>query len=250
MNKIPFKLVHRMAKPSHSDFIFERKFGTVLPAQTISIKEQILTDGFQIGNQGSEGNCYAWAGKGAKESEIILSGQPYIQLSAQSLSKFTKEVMGEQFNEDDGADNLSLFLALRKYGVCTETLLSSDISTMSIPLTSEQIANALLYKNNWYYRFKSINGYANALNLKLVPVIGFTVFPSIMNTGSDGIVPMPSNNEQPEGGHDQFIVGVDFEEGYIETANSWGTDFGNKGFLKWSFEYCSLYSNDPYCGAN
>jgi C1A family cysteine protease len=244
--KIPYKLTHRFAVKDDRDLIFERKFGVT--SQSISIKDKILTGGFQIGDQKSEGDCYAWAGKGSKESERILQGKPYVMLSAQSLAKFTKKVMGEQFNEDDGADNKSLFQALRQYGVCEESLLSSDISTMATPLTPEQITNALLYKNIWYYKFKTIQGWANALNMKYVPVLGISVFDSIMNVDKSGIVPLPQSDEDVAGGHDIMVTGVDFEKQLVEFANSWGIEWGANGFGYFPFEYLNIVNFDSFCG--
>jgi len=56
MNKIPFKLVKKLLVRDIRDKFFEReKYSLLQPAQTISIKQQILDAGFKIGNQGQEG---------------------------------------------------------------------------------------------------------------------------------------------------------------------------------------------------
>jgi hypothetical protein len=241
-----FKLNNRPHVHNPKDKIFEREIGT--HNLTISIKDKILKDGWLIQNQKNEGDCGGYMGKEITEMEAILQGKPYIQLSAQFMYTVAKMVMGVPINEDSGVDNRSLFTAKRKYGVCTEQLFPSNPDTMGQSLTDQQTADALTRKDQWFYNIKTIEGMAKCLSMGFVPGLGIELFAAFMNIGSDGIVPLP--NGDSIGSHDQPIVTVDFENQFIECANSWDVTFGDKGFEKFPFAYFSMCNWDSWTGFN
>jgi C1A family cysteine protease len=63
--------------------------------------------------------------------------------------------------------------------------------------------------------------------------IGFTVFSSYSQSNTNGgYFPYPQPTESVEGGHAVTLVGYDDakEGGCFRLVNSWGTDWGSKGF--------------------
>jgi C1A family cysteine protease len=85
----------------------------------------------------------------------------------------------------------------------------------------------------------------------MVPsMFGFTVYSSIAYADQDeGKIPFPSETDKVEGGHAVVAVGYDDEiivkniNGDIQTKgallirNSWGQDWGNKGYGWLPYEY-------------
>lgn len=70
-------------------------------------------------------------------------------------------------------------------------------------------------------------------------VFGFTVHqafdsPEVARTGR---VPLPAPSDAPMGGHAVLIVGYDLAERNFLVRNSWGVDWGLKGYFLMPFEY-------------
>jgi C1A family cysteine protease len=68
-------------------------------------------------------------------------------------------------------------------------------------------------------------------------VFGFTVYSSFMNIGSDGIMTMPLPDDIVEGGHAVMCVGYDDSKQAYIIRNSWGADWGVKGYFYMPYNY-------------
>jgi C1A family cysteine protease len=70
-------------------------------------------------------------------------------------------------------------------------------------------------------------------------VFGFTVYESFEGAAvaKSGIVPMPSSSEKSIGGHAVMAVGYDDASREFLVRNSWGTDWGLKGYFKIPYAY-------------
>jgi len=66
---------------------------------------------------------------------------------------------------------------------------------------------------------------------------GFWVFKSFDNVGSDGLVPMPKRDEEKYGGHAVCIVGYDRDKQLFKVRNSWGTEWGDKGYCYMPYKF-------------
>ncbi len=77
------------------------------------------------------------------------------------------------------------------------------------------------------------------LNKGVVYPIGFAVYESFESTivAKTGIVPLPKPSERFLGGHAVLIVGYDDSKHAFIVANSWGTDWGQKGFFYMPYQY-------------
>lgn len=70
-------------------------------------------------------------------------------------------------------------------------------------------------------------------------VFGFSVFESFESdeVASTGIVPMPSSREELLGGHCAVLVGHNDARGRYIVRNSWGLDWGLKGYFEIPYAY-------------
>jgi C1A family cysteine protease len=70
-------------------------------------------------------------------------------------------------------------------------------------------------------------------------VFGFTVYASFegATVAKTGIVPMPASDEKSVGGHAVLAVGYDDATREFLVRNSWGTDWGLKGYFKIPYAY-------------
>jgi C1A family cysteine protease/nucleoside phosphorylase len=70
-------------------------------------------------------------------------------------------------------------------------------------------------------------------------VFGFTVYESFesQQVAKSGIVPMPAKGEKVVGGHCVVAVGYDDTKRSFIIRNSWGTDWGIKGYCLMPYEY-------------
>jgi len=79
-------------------------------------------------------------------------------------------------------------------------------------------------------------------------VFGFTVYDSFESdaVAQTGIVPMPTSSEQTLGGHAVLAVGYDDTKRIFIVRNSWGPDWGAKGYFYMPYEYLltASYSSD------
>jgi C1A family cysteine protease len=80
-------------------------------------------------------------------------------------------------------------------------------------------------------------------------VFGFTVFDSFESqaVAQTGTMPMPAPHEQQLGGHAVICVG--YKPGYFIVRNSWGPDWGDKGYfyMPEAFILNSSLTNDFWC---
>ena len=70
-------------------------------------------------------------------------------------------------------------------------------------------------------------------------VIGFVVYKSFESATvtKTGIVPMPGHHEKKVGGHCVVLVGYDDSKKMFIARNSWGTDWGLKGYFMMPYAY-------------
>jgi C1A family cysteine protease len=70
-------------------------------------------------------------------------------------------------------------------------------------------------------------------------VIGFTVYESFESdeVAKTGIMPMPGTREHVLGGHAVMAIGYDDKLDRFRMRNSWGKDWGIKGYFTMPYAY-------------
>jgi C1A family cysteine protease len=105
------------------------------------------------------------------------------------------------------------------------------------PAAAYTEAKKHLFKS--YERLPTLNSYLTCLAQGFPFVFGFAVYESFESAtvARTGNVPMPKTNEQMLGGHAVLCVGYDQSTKRFIVQNSWGTDWGKKGFFTIPFDY-------------
>ena len=70
-------------------------------------------------------------------------------------------------------------------------------------------------------------------------IFGFAVYASFESqaVAKSGIMPMPEKKEKDLGGHAVLIVGYDRTKKMFIVRNSWGAEWGDKGYFYMPYEY-------------
>lgn len=125
----------------------------------------------------------------------------------------------------------------------TASQMKSEESLMK--LVSEKPSSAVIAEAKKYRLFKgwkavnSVHAMKKAVSDGLPVVFGIAVFPSIFETGKDGVIPFPKASEEFQGGHAIVCVGYDNAKRHFIIRNSWGTSWGDKGYGYLPYEFVS-----------
>jgi C1A family cysteine protease len=229
----------------------------VLRAKSLPASVDLREGCSPIEDQGQIGSCTAHAGAGIIEYYERTSFRRHIDTSRLFLYKVTRNLM--KMKGDTGAYLRTTMGAMVLFGVPPEDFW---------PYTDEEkkfdqeppafcYAFAQNYQTIKYFRHdppgtksEEILGKVKTYLSKGHPAMfGFTVYNSIEQAEGTGKIPFPSTQERIEGGHAVVVVGYDDKMkiknkyGKIETTgallirNSWGKEWGEKGYGWLPYEY-------------
>lgn len=190
-------------------------------------------------DQGDLGSCTGNAWAGALEYEMNIQGEKVVSVSRLFIY-FNERVLDRDTAEDAGAEISDGIKTLVQYGACSEALWPYDPSQFATKPSDEAYADGLNHKALQYAAVQQTeNAVTHALAAGHPVVIGISVYESFESdeVAQSGDVPMPGINEQCEGGHAVCIVGYDYNKRTFKVRNSWGKDWGDKGYFHLPFEY-------------
>ena len=210
-----------------------------------------------VENQGMIGSCTAHAGVGIIEYYERKSFGRHIDASHLFLYKVTRNLM--KMKGDTGAYLRTTMGAMVLFGVPPEDYW--PYSDKEKEFDKEPPAFCYAFAQNYqtltYFRHDPPSTKADDLLARLKSYLskghpamfGFTVYNSIEQAEETGKIPFPSPKEKIEGGHAIVAVGYDDKMkiknryGKIETTgallirNSWGKEWGEKGYGWLPYEY-------------
>jgi C1A family cysteine protease len=210
-----------------------------------------------IENQGTLGSCTAHAGAGLIEYYERKCFGRHIDASRLFLYKVTRNLMKQK--GDTGAYLRKTMGAMVLFGVPPEDYwpYTDDEKKFDQEPPAFCYAFAQNYQAIRYFRhdppgtkteeiLRKVKAY---LSKGHPAMFGFTVYNSIEQAEGTGKIPFPSPKEKIEGGHAVMVVGCDDKMkiknkyGNVETTgallirNSWGKEWGEKGYGWLPYEY-------------
>lgn len=201
-----------------------------------------------IDNQGELGSCTGFSIKAARELMAIRDGKPaYSPLSPLFIYYYERKKEGT-IDEDAGAMITTGMEVLKNVGVARESFWSYDERNDNNPVTKEkfqQPPSAAAYSDARGWRVKDIRALDTLRDIRYElanrnpVVIGIEVYEAFYDT-KNGMLPRPNPNEESQGGHAVTIVGYDDVKKVLIVRNSWGTDWGDKGYFYLPYDYVKL----------
>lgn len=211
------------------------------PAAPLPRKYNIPEKPTPVRSQMKEGACVGFAlAVGVKEYQEQIDYKRFVALSPRYIYEEAKKISGHK----SGTTLKAAMQVVKSKGVCEEMYWPYRVPQV-ISKDSKADENAAKYKVRTYARITNLRQLKGSL-VQFGPIlIGVKVYKSIHNIKSDGIVPTPNkmwpSNWKPIGGHAVCVVGYDDDRQLIKFKNSWGPEWGEKGYGYFSYKY--LQSN-------
>ena len=194
-----------------------------------------------IWDQGQLGSCTAHGTGSLWAHRMLKEGKGQV-MPSRLFIYYCERVIEDTVSDDNGALVRDGLKALADSGVPPESYWPYDIARFDEKPPQEAYDAAL---NDVALEYNAVDMNLDAIKHCLAdgnPItFGFTVFESINNTGPDGMMPMPSDDERILGGHCVAFVGYDDAKQCFICRNSWGVNSGFKG------RFYMPYSNLPNC---
>ena len=207
-----------------------------------------------VEDQGELGSCTAHAGIGLVEYYERKAFGRHIEASRLFLYKTTRNLI--HLKGDTGAYLRSTMEAMALFGVPPEEYWPYEVASFEHEPTAFCYSFARNYQTLQYVRLDPPTAAKDEVLLqvkanlaaKIPAMFGFTVYDSIYDA-EDGKIPFPGPREKVLGGHAVMAVGYDDKmeivnastgratKGAVMIRNSWGRDWGNKGYGWLPYDY-------------
>lgn len=209
----------------------------IQPANTLPAYVDLRAGDSPIRDQGQLGSCTAFTGEGAFHFELKKQGLTDF-LGSPLFLYYQERVDQGTVNSDSGASIREISKALANYGIAPESDWPYNISTFTQQPPQQAYTDALQHKATQYLSVaQQLDQIRSCLASGYPVMFGFTVYQNLETPAvqQSGIVPMPSGSVL--GGHANMLVGYNDNNQYFISRNSWGTGFGDKGYLYFPYAY-------------
>jgi len=192
-----------------------------------------------IYDQGQLGSCTSNAIAGAYEFDQVQQHQADF-MPSRLFIYFNERTMEGTVDIDAGAMIRDGIKSVAKLGVCTERSWPYDIAAFRDRPRAGCYQEALKHQAIVY---RSVPQQLNQLQACLATgtpfVFGFSVYESFESSevASTGVLNMPGPKEKQLGGHAVVAVGYDNATQRFTVRNSWGKNWGQRGYFTMPYAY-------------
>jgi len=228
-----------------------RLSSTVYPHQDVVLPKSVdlRSKCPPVYDQEDLGSCTANAGCTCR---IMLLGNSQTELSRLFLYYVERSLEGD-IKKDEGASLRDTCKSIYKVGVCEEKYMPYNIEKFAHPPSKEAISNSRKYKVTAYKSLSTLDEIKQNLAFRQQPVlIGMDVYESFKSeaVAKTGVMVLPGKDEKRLGGHAVLVVGYkdvikqhgllnryQTKSGHLIVRNSWGGNWGDKGYFYMPYEY-------------
>jgi C1A family cysteine protease len=191
-------------------------------------------------DQGQLGSCTANAISGAIQFEQKKQGVTMF-VPSRLFIYYNERDMEGTVNSDAGAQIRDGVKSVANLGVCPETEWPYDINQFATKPTAQCYTDGTKCEAVGYQRLDSsnLNQLKGCIASGFPFVFGFTVYDAFESpeVAKTGVLNMPGPKEKVQGGHAVLAVGYDDSTQRFTVRNSWGKDWGIKGYFTIPYSY-------------
>lgn len=199
-----------------------------------------------VKNQGELKSCTAFPISTVYEF-FAQRNRKNVNISELFIYYNSRELNGN-INNDSGATLVSAIHAVKEKGACYTKTYPYEIESFSQLPKDEAYAEA---KHQVVNKASRINitetDFKHAIANGHPVIIGLKIFESFYPKDDSGIIPFPSSDAaeyEQYGNHALLVVGYNDEEKLFKIRNSWGEEFGDKGYGYAPYDYIA---NPKFC---
>lgn len=192
-----------------------------------------------IEDQGQLGSCSGNAVTNAYELQVRrLYPDKFVELS-RLFVYYNSRWLDNLVMEDAGAYIRDSMKALKQFGVCSEPLWPYNVNKFTVRPTDACYTDGLTRTITSYKSLQSTNDVLHAVNDNMPVIIGITVYDSFNKVSKhNSVIQPPTSRERYSGGgHAMTIVGYNLPKQQFLVKNSFGTNWGDRGYAWLPFDY-------------
>lgn len=224
---------------------------TYVPLASLGVSSADLRGSFtSIKSQGQVGACASFAFTSVYEYILNKNGKlTESDLSERFLYYNTRKRMGA-IDKDSGSNMYDAGKALEEEGLCSEDLckyvndFEGHLEAPSAQAYADGLTRRVAEIKNVTIKEQDIK---SALVEGYPVIVSLHLHESFNNIGSDGFVKRPDDADPVVGWHAMVIVGFSDKDKVFIVRNSWGTDFGDKGYCYIPYSYVLDTSLNSMC---
>lgn len=190
-------------------------------------------------NQGELGSCTANALVCAIQYDELKQNLEN-QVPSRLFIYYNERYIEGTIDQDTGASLRDGVKCINKIGYCNETQWPYDIKKFTEKPEQSCYDYARKHKSLNYQRVQQDETHLKSILSMGFPIVfGISVYQSFEseNVAKTGMVPMPEKEERMLGGHAIVLVGFDDVNRLFIFRNSWGEEWGEKGYGYLPFDY-------------
>jgi C1A family cysteine protease len=221
--------------PDHRDFLYS----AIAPkVARLPKKVDLKSKCSPVEDQGALGSCTANSLAGALEFLEEPDDRQFVDLSRLFIYYHERVIEGT-VDQDSGAFIRDGIKSLAKQGVCPEPDWPYKIVTFRKKPSASCYRTAKKHRIISYHRINTVDEMRSCLADGFPFVFGFTVYESFesQEVAKSGVVNLPAAKETVVGGHAVVGVGYNDSKKRFLIRNSWGTDWGKKGYFTMPYAY-------------
>jgi C1A family cysteine protease len=201
-------------------------------AERVDLREGCST----VEDQGRLGSCNACSITGALEYLLRKEGDQ-TELSILYTYYNSRRISGETDN-DFGSIPAHAAAAIMAFGACRDDLWPYDINRFTQEPPRQCYENAQFFEAVSYARLESYEEVKVSLTNGVPVIIGTDIPKGYYDAAAQtGVVPKWGEiNDNTPCGHSMLFVGYDEADKVWIVRNSWGADYGDKGYIKIPYE--------------